>query len=49
MFGKPDLVFREKRSGRILIVEIKATEADIYADGWPNLRAQLWAYSKIDQ
>lgn len=46
--GKPDLVFREKKTNRILIVEIKATEADVPSDGWPNLRAQLWAYSKID-
>lgn len=46
--GSPDLVFREKDSGRIAIVEIKATEAEVPLDGWPNLRAQLWAYAQID-
>lgn len=46
--GKPDLVFREKGTKRILIVEVKTSEADIPANGWPNMRAQLWAYSKID-
>lgn len=46
--GKPDLVFREKRTRRVLIVEVKASEADIPSNGWPNLRAQLWAYAKID-
>ena len=44
--GVPDLVFREKRTGRILIVEIKISSAALPSDGWPNLRAQLWAYSK---
>ena len=46
--GKPDLVFREKGTKRILIVEVKTSEADIPSNGWPNMRAQLWAYSKID-
>lgn len=48
MRGKPDLVFREKESGCLLIVEIKISDAYVPSDGWPNLRAQLWAYSKID-
>lgn len=46
--GKPDLVFNEKKTGRIMIVERKASNRPIPSDGWPNLRAQLWAYSKID-
>jgi hypothetical protein len=46
--GKPDLVFREKGTKRVLIVEIKTSEAAIPSNGWPNIRAQLWAYSKID-
>ena len=48
IYGKPDLVFREKKTGRIMILEIKVSERDIPSDGWPNLQAQLWAYSKID-
>jgi len=47
--GVPDLVFRERRTNRILIVELKVSEAQLWADGWPNLRAQLWAYSRIDR
>lgn len=55
--ANPDLVFRERRldgsttpSGRerIVIVEIKGSTAPIPPDLWPNTRAQLWAYSKID-
>jgi hypothetical protein len=48
IFGKPDLVFQERSTKRILIIEIKISEAAIPDGGWPNLRAQLWAYSKID-
>lgn len=47
MRGCPDLVFREKETNRILVVELKVTEAEIPLDGWPNLEAQLWAYSHI--
>lgn len=47
LVGVPDLVFREHRTGRILIVELKVSSADLPSDGWPNLRAQLWAYSRI--
>jgi len=46
--GVPDLVFREKQSGRIVIVEVKASNREVPSDGWPNLRAQLWAYARID-
>lgn len=49
MTGVPDLVFRERKTGRILIVELKVSEAILPSDGWPNLRAQLWAYSHIEK
>ena len=42
-------MFREKNTGKVLIVEIKASNAVIPRDGWPNLRAQLWAYSRLDE
>lgn len=48
LWGIPDLVFRERKTGRVLIIERKATNASIPADGWPNLRAQLWAYGHVD-
>ena len=49
MTGVPDLVFREHKTGRILIVELKVSQAMLPSDGWPNLRAQLWAYSRIEK
>lgn len=49
LFGVPDVVFREKATGRILIIERKASNSDVPDDGWPNLRAQLWAYGHIDE
>ena len=48
MWGAPDLVFRRKYDGAVLIVERKASNRAIPCDGWPNLRAQLWAYAHID-
>jgi len=45
--ASPDLVFRERKANRVLIVEIKVTEATVPSNGWPNLRAQLWAYSQM--
>lgn len=49
IWGIPDLVLREKSTGHIIIVERKASNADIPTDGWPNVRAQLWAYSQFDE
>lgn len=46
--GIPDLVFRQRKSDRLLFVELKVSSApDLPSDGWPNIRAQLWAYSHI--
>jgi hypothetical protein len=49
LLGVPDLVFRERRTNRIAIVELKVSPAELPSDGWPNLRAQLWAYARIDR
>ena len=46
-FGKPDLVFKNKK-GEILIVEIKMTQANVPKNGWPNIGAQLWSYAHAD-
>lgn len=48
LWGAPDIVFRNKSNGTITIVERKASNREIPTDGWPNLRAQLWAYAHID-
>ena len=49
MRGDPDLVFQNENDGGIVIVERKTSHREIPSDGWPNLRAQLWAYGKIDE
>jgi hypothetical protein len=48
MWGAPDLVFRYRRTGGLVIVERKASDKRIPMDGWPDLRAQLWCYAQID-
>lgn len=51
MACRPDVVFRNRRNGHILIVERKTTGrrlGSIPENGWPNIRAQLWCYAWID-
>lgn len=48
LWGAPDFVYQHRKTREILIVDRKASNRDISCDGWPNLRAQLWAYSLID-
>lgn len=48
IWGVPDVVYNNTRTGEIIIVERKATNAEIPGNGWPNLRAQLWAYAHAD-
>ena len=49
LYGRPDLVYRYKPTNEIVIVEHKSSNMDIPCDGWPNLKAQLWAYGHIDE
>lgn len=47
----PDLVLLNSATDTVLIVERKTTsvpEPHIPQDGWPNVEAQLWCYSHID-
>jgi hypothetical protein len=47
--ARPDLVFARPDGSEALIVEVKVFRGFAVPDGgWPNLRAQLWAYSWID-
>lgn len=50
-YGKPDVVYRNKRTNDRIIVEIKHTTnyTDIPIGGWYNLQCQLWSYSWIDK
>jgi hypothetical protein len=48
---KPDVVFRDKQTGCVIVVERKVTtrpQEAIPSDAWPNVRAQLWAYGWVD-
>ena len=49
LWGAPDLVFRHRKNGEVLIIERKASRRELPCDGWPNARAQLWAYAQIDE
>lgn len=45
----PDLVYENRRTGEILIVEIKHSQMDIPNNLWPNIWGQLWCYAQIDE
>lgn len=45
--GSPDLIYKNQQDGSVVIVEIKFTRKPIPSNLWPNVWAQLWAYSKI--
>lgn len=47
--ASPDLVFRSPDSAQLIIVEIKFSSKRVPANLWPNVWAQLWAYSKIPE
>ena len=47
----PDVVFKHRRTGAVLIVERKTTRArgpQVPLAGWPRIAAQLWCYGWID-
>lgn len=48
MFGLPDYVLFNAALETVLIVEVKTSWKELPIDGWPNLRAQLWAYAHLD-
>lgn len=48
MLGAPDLVYENIESKELVIVERKSSNHVVPIDGWPNLKAQLWAYGHID-
>ena len=45
----PDLMYRNSRSGEIIIVEIKHSRMIIPNNLWPNIWGQLWCYSQLEQ
>jgi hypothetical protein len=47
----PDVVLKNMRQNIYLVIERKTTfvpEPNIPLEGWPNVEAQLWCYSWID-
>lgn len=47
MGASPDLIYRNERTGEVIIVEVKFSRMPIPPNLWPNVWAQLWCYSKI--
>lgn len=48
----PDVVLRNTATNSVMIIERKTTtltDVNISPDGWPNVQAQLWCYSNIDE
>ena len=50
LHAKPDLVFRHKGTGDILILELKTWNGygRLPPFGWPNMKVQLWCYGMIE-
>ena len=49
IIAKPDVVFEDTKTGYIVIVDRKASNWKVPTQTWHNVRAQLWAYSQIDE
>lgn len=45
----PDLIYENKRTGEINIVEIKHSGMEIPYNLWPNIWGQLWCYAQIEE
>lgn len=46
--ASPDLVYQNRRTLEIIIVEIKYSRLTITRNLWPNVWGQLWCYSQIE-
>ena len=46
--GRPDLVFRRRKTGEIVVVERKASLQRMPSESWPNAKAQIWCYAQAD-
>lgn len=45
----PDLVYRNRLTSEIIIVEIKHSRMAIPSNLWPNIWGQLWCYAQLPQ
>jgi len=48
MRASPDLLYRNRKTSDVVIVEIKNSRMPLPTNLWPNIWAQLWCYSHID-
>lgn len=44
----PDRVFKNPKTKEVFVFERKSTTFRVPAQGWPNLKVQLWCYAWID-
>ena len=45
--ASPDLLYRNRKTGEVIIVEVKMSRQPIPPNLWPNVWAQLWCYANI--
>ncbi len=45
----PDLIYENRRTREIIIVEIKHSQMDIPSNLWPNIWGQLWCYAQMQE
>lgn len=43
----PDLLYQNRTTGEVVIVEIKFSRMNVPSNLWPNVWAQLWCYAQI--
>lgn len=43
----PDLIYRNRNTGEVVIVEVKLSRQSLPPNLWPNVWAQLWCYANI--
>lgn len=49
VLGCPDLIYQNKKTRQIYLVEIKFSRQPIPSNLWPDIWAQLWAYAQIPE
>lgn len=45
--ASPDLLYRNRHSGEVIIVEVKFSRQPLPSNLWPNVWAQLWCYANL--
>lgn len=45
--ASPDLLYRNRDTGEVIIVEVKLSRQQLPSNLWPNVWAQLWCYANL--